>query len=177
MNQDPSKEIRLLLAFFGESRLPKCAPVSAEKIPEPYRWQLVHENHMTETLESYHKTKVDVHPYERQRHGDLYGRKLDLTRQTDQRVVMTGLMLINLNLTDEKVAAEIVAEQKPLGRILVEHNVLRQVSPGSYVRIAADDPLSLRFGTDPAKETYGRLATIFYNGAPAVDLLEIVAPF
>ena len=32
---DPSKEVRLLLAFFGESRLPRCAEVRAAELPEP----------------------------------------------------------------------------------------------------------------------------------------------
>lgn len=162
-----------MLAFFGESRLPRCVDLPAEKIPGPARWLLVHENHMTETLEEYHKSPVRVHPYERRRHGDLYGRKLDLTRTSDGVVVMTGLVLINLKFVDDAVAEEIVAEKKPLGRILIDHNILRHVSPGSYVRIEADDPLAARFGGEP-KACYGRLATIFYNGAPAVDLLEIV---
>lgn len=175
MPPDPSKELRLLLAFFGEGTLPRCSTIDAEDLPQPARRLLDHNGHMTTTIETHYQSPVDVRPYLVRREGDLYGRKLDLLSASDGEVVMTGIMLINLRFATPEVRALILAETAPLGRILIEHGVLREVSITSFLRIEADDPLAQRFGT-PSRPVHGRLATIFCDHVPAVDLLEIVSP-
>jgi chorismate-pyruvate lyase len=172
---DTSKELRLLLAYFGEARPVRCEEVPGPHVPEPYRRLLVHDEHMTVTLERYYDSPVRVVPYRVHRHGDLYGRMLDLLDKND-RVVMTGLMLFNFNFCNAEVRDEIIAAQGPLGRILIEHDILRHVSPTAFVRIAGDDPLARRFHAPEPKPVYGRLATLFCDNQPAVDLLEVVAP-
>ena len=171
----PIKELRLLLAFFGEGRTPEHHQVEPEEIPQPYRDLLVHDRHMTVTLERRHGQAVTVHPYQIHTIGDLYGRKLDLRTTDGGEVVMTGLMLFNFATCEPAVRARIEARQTPLGHILIEHNHLRRISTTSFVRIEPTDPLLERFGTvgNPA---YGRLATIFVDEQPAVDLLEVVRP-
>ncbi|MBX9652700.1 hypothetical protein K2Y11_03685 [bacterium] len=173
---DPSKELRLLLAFFGDSVLPKVTIEPPEDVPAPYHQLLVHRGHMTETLERHYNDKVVVHPWVIQRNGEMYGRKLDLTLQKTGEVVMTGLMIFNLSFVKENIKQEILEGKTPLGRILISHNVLREVSTGSYLRIEADDPLVSRFHLTEPKPAYGRLATIFCDEKPAVDLVEIVRP-
>jgi chorismate-pyruvate lyase len=176
INSDPSKELRLMLAFFGDGDLPKIEEISAAAIPQPYRSLLVHNGHMTETLEKHHGADVDVHPYNIHHNGSMYGRKLDLTVQSSGEVVMTGILLFNLSFVEPVVRDEILAAETPLGRILVEHNVLREVTTETYLKVAAEDPLVARFGLSKPLDAYGRLATIFCNQRPAVDLLEIVRP-
>lgn len=177
---DPTKEFRLLLAFFGQGESPKARFVKPDEIPSPYRELLVHNGHMTETLERYHGTPVLVHPYEIHQHGSMYGRKLDLAIEPDGRVVMTGMMIFNLSVVREEIQQEILAGRIPLGRILISHGVLREVSAGAFLEFAAEDPLATRFvdpsHPSPPRPVYGRLATILCDGKPAVDLLEIVAP-
>lgn len=173
---DPSKELRLLLSFFGESRIPHCRELSAASIPEPFRHLLVHDSHMTVTLEDHFGCPVVVRPYQVHRVGDVYGRKLDLLTERDGQVVMTGAMLFNLSLVTSKVAEAILAESAPLGRILIANDILRRVSSETYVEIEARDPLAARFGLNPPRAAFGRLATIFCDEKPAVDLLEIVTP-
>lgn len=175
-SNDPSKELRLMLAFFGDGNLPKTAAVSAAAIPQPYRELLVHNGHMTETLEHHYGAAVDVHPYDIHRNGCMYGRKLDLTVQSTGEVVMTGIMLFNLSFVEPVIRDEILAARTPLGRILIRHNVLREVTTETYLNVSADDPLIARFAMPSPREAYGRLATIFCNQLPAVDLLEIVRP-
>lgn len=176
MNGDPSKELRLLLAFFGESRIPHCREVPPEEIPEPFRSLLVHDNHMTVTLEEHFHDRVVVRPYRVQQVGDLYGRKLDLLTEKTGQVIMTGAMLFNLSLVEPSVGEDIIAQKSPLGRILIEANILRRVSRGRFIHVEARDPLAQRFGLPEPKACYGRLATIFCDEQPAVDLLEIVTP-
>lgn len=172
----PAKELRLMLAFFGDARVPHARPITPAALPSPARELLVHNGHMTEMLESHHAGTVDVHPYSIHRNGEIYGRKLDLSLRADGRIVMTGLMIFNLQSVAPAVREEILAAQTPLGRILINHQVLREVTSEAYLQIAADDPLAARFGLAEPRPVYGRLATIFCDGVPAVDLLEVVAP-
>jgi hypothetical protein len=172
---DPSKEIRLLQAFFGESSAPHFEGVSAEDVPQPFRQLLVHHNHMTATLEDYYQSPLRVVPYKVHRNGEVYGRKLDLLIPSN-KVVMTGIMLINFGFCGTEVRDEILAETKPLGRVLIEHNIMREVTATAFVRVPAEEPLLARFQLAKPKATYGRFATIVCDGHPAVDLLEIVAP-
>jgi hypothetical protein len=173
---DPTKELRLLFAFFGDAELPKAEILSPDDVPAPYHDLLVHHGHMTETLEQFHGSPVNVHPYSVHRHGDMYGRKLDLTLASTQQMVMTGLMIINLTFVREDIARQIVEGKTPLGRLLVDNDVLREVSSGAYLRFHPEDPLVKRFSLSDRRPAYGRLATIFFGDKPAVDLLEIVAP-
>ncbi len=106
----------------------------------------------------------------------MYGRKARPLSSRSGKIVMTGLMIINLTFVKEEVARLIVEGKTPLGRILVDNNVLREVSSGAYLRFEPSDPLVARFRQDHPRPAYGRLATIFFDGKPAVDLLEIVAP-
>jgi chorismate-pyruvate lyase len=170
---DPAKELRLLLAFFGEGAAPDAEGMAPTALPEPERALLVHHGHMTETLERRHGGPVRVVPYRTRREGEIYGRKLDLLCG-DGTVAMTGVMLVNLALCEVAVRGEILSEAKPLGRILVEHGVMRRVEAQSFLRVSAADPLVRRFGV--SAPAYGRFATIFCDGRPAIDVLEIVRP-
>jgi chorismate-pyruvate lyase len=91
-------------------------------------------------------------------------------------VVQFGIMRVDLRYCDETVRAEILCGKTPLGRILIEHDVLRHINPTAYLRITPNREFMECFGLKAAEPAYGRLATIFCNGLPAVDLLEIVRP-
>ena len=67
-----------------------------------------------------------------------------------------------------------VVSEKSYG--LIEHNVLRHIDLGAILRITAGPSLARYLQMSPGQTTYGRLATIFCNHRPAVDLLEIAAP-
>lgn len=173
---DPSKELRLLLAFFGDANLPRCEQCEAPAVPEPFRSLLVHEEHMTVKLESHYNTKVRVHPYLVHQQGEIYGRKLDLIAESTGLMVMTGLMLFNFSFCNDHVRRLIVEQKTPLGRILIENNILRRISAHRFLKFASNEPMVERFGVSTPKPAYGRLATILCDEMPAVDLLEIVRP-
>jgi hypothetical protein len=50
------------------------------------------------------------------------------------------------------------------------------VTGQAYLKVDANDPLLERFGLTQPLPAFGRLATIFCDDLPAVDLLEIVRP-
>ena len=90
--------------------------------------------------------------------------------------MLFGIVRFDLRTVSAEVRDEILREQIPLGRILIDHNVLREVELGAILRITAGSELCDLLHLPPHETTYGRLATIFCNGQPAVDLLEISAP-
>jgi len=150
--------------------------VLAESVPEPYRRLLAHHEHMTVAVEKHHGCPVDVAVIAAQRSGDYYSRKIVLHRQTDKRPVLYGIPRLNLRLVDEDVRREILSENKPLGRVLIDHNVLREVQLASLYRVVPGSDLCELFSIDKPLATYGRTAFIYCDGFPAVELLEIVSP-
>lgn len=150
--------------------VPRHVPVESAAVPEPYSTLLVHDQHMTVTLERYHGGRVQLHPLAVKHEGDLYARKLLLTREGTHDVVLFGIMRIDLSVLEPPVRAEIVAGRTPLGRTLIAYNVLRRVEFHRCLFFEGGGELERRI----ALPTYGRLATIFCNGRPAVDLLEVI---
>jgi chorismate-pyruvate lyase len=171
-------DVRGLFALFPTDfdDVPEFEAVPADEVPEPYHRLLVHEQHMTVTVEDFHGELVDVRILARAQRGDSYARKILLTLQQSRRVVQFGIMRIDLALCSPQVREEIVAGDTPLGRILVQHDVLRRIEPKSFLRIVPGRAMMNWFNLARARPAYGRLALIHCDGQPAVELLEVVAP-
>ena len=90
---------------------PEFTFVPADEVPPPYHGLLVHEHHMTVTVEAHHGDLVDVRVLTRQQQGDSYARKILLTLQGSGRVVQFGIMRVHLRHCSEAVRAEIVAPE------------------------------------------------------------------
>jgi hypothetical protein len=106
----------------------------------------------------------------------MYARKILLVHQSSGRVVQFGIVRMDLNQCSEPVRQAIVKGDTPLGRVLIENNVLRTIEPNAYVRINPGPAQMAWFGMNAPAPLYGRLALIHCDGRPAVELLEIVAP-
>jgi chorismate-pyruvate lyase len=150
--------------------------VLAESMPQPYRQLLAHHEHMTVSVERYHAARVSVEVLATLEDGDYYSRKILLHLESTQRVVLFGIPRINLRLLDADVREEILSRQTPLGRVLIEHNVLREVQLASLYRVTPGPELCKLMGLAEPATTYGRTAFIYLDGYPAIELLEIVAP-
>src|SRR5438105_9061251 len=96
--------------------------VAADWVPEPYHKLLVHEHHMTVTVEAHHGSLVDVRILARRQDGESYARKILLALQSDGRIVQFGIARVNLRYCSPAVRAAILGGQTPLGRILIHHN-------------------------------------------------------
>src|SRR5690348_14207434 len=153
---------------------PECVVVHPNGIPTPEDELLVHHGHMTIVLEKHHGHPVDVHVLEEHLIGDTYTRKIKLTPHGSDRIVEWGIARLNLQYISPKVREEILARQTPLGAILIKHQVHRRVKPRYFVRFPSDGQVLQLFGDNYPKPAYGRLGTIFCDGAPAIELLEIV---
>ncbi len=175
---NPLDELLSLTKLFpaDEALFLKAEHIPSAVTPEPYKAMLVHDHHMTVAMETYHKSPVDVRVLDQRLDGDIYSREILLLKQGTEAVVQYGLVRFNLSYVTDDVRREILAEQTPLGRILINHNVLRHIDLGAILEITAGPRLARHFRMPVGGLTYGRLATIFCNRQPAVDLLEISAP-
>lgn len=167
-----------LLALF----YPQTAPLGAfefctsEQCPAEYRAMLDHENHMTVTVEQRHADSVDVQVLACQQNDSHYMRKILLHRQHDRRVVLFGIVRMALAALQPQVRDKILAQGTPLGRVLINHDVLRQVQLNALWRVSCGPDLAQWFACPVGSITYGRTALIYCDGMPAIELLEIVSP-
>jgi chorismate-pyruvate lyase len=166
----------LFALFPPADDVPLYERVAPQVVPPPYHGLLVHEHHMTVTVEAYHGDLVNVRVLTSRQDGDTYARKILLTLQGSGKVVQFGIMRVHLQYCSAAVRAEIVAAQTPLGRILIQHDVLRRIEPTGFLRVHPGPALRKWFGPAGGRPTYGRLAFIHCDGKPAIELLEIVAP-
>lgn len=154
--------------------LGKFDPVEAAQTPADYAALLDHHSHMTVTLERHHRSTVALHVLAKRVDAECYSRKILLTRESDGRPVLFGIVRLHLSFLPDNVADEIRNEKTPLGRILITWDVLREVQRLQLLRITPGQELQASLGLVDDQPIYGRTALIFCNGEPAIELLEIV---
>jgi hypothetical protein len=150
--------------------------VSPTELPEPYRGLLVHHHHMTVTVEEYYGERVDVRVIATRRDGDSYSREILLELHSTKKIVQFGIVRINLTCLSDPVRNAILEEKTPLGRVLIDHGVLRYIEPTAFLRIRPKAKLMGWFGMKEPEDCYGRMGVIFCNDLPAIAVLEILTP-
>lgn len=153
------------------------------QVPEPARALLDHRSHMTVAMERFHGCDVRLRVvvqtdggHGRRSNDGWYAREILLETPAGQ-IVQHGIVRIDLAHLSAPTAQEIREGRRPLGRILIEAGMLRDVHgvkllavmPGRHLR----ELLRL---AGPSAPLYGRVADIQLDGRPAVELLEIVVP-
>jgi hypothetical protein len=165
--------------------------VSPNDVPEPARTLLDHRSHMTVAMERFHGGDVRLRVVAQadstgaqSPHPGWYAREILLETQAGT-IVQHGIVRIDLSHLGSETAAAIREARRPLGRILIDAGMLRDVQGVSLLEIMPGPHLQRLFaglaGPRPtpiaaATPVYGRVADIQLDGLPAVELLEIVAP-
>jgi chorismate-pyruvate lyase len=155
---------------------PDAVVVSADDVPQPYHRLLVHNEHMTVTVEDWFGGAVDVKVLHCRRIGNEYARKILLAMHEGGRVVQFGLVRIDLGVCPEPVREAILEGKTPLGRVLIQHDMLRRIEPTAFVKVKLSAKMAEWFASVAGTETYGRLGVIYTGEQPAVEVLEILAP-
>jgi chorismate-pyruvate lyase len=150
--------------------------ISRQSLPEPYRYLLAHRHHMTVTLEDFYQKIVTVRVVDSMRKDNLYSREIILNPKGEDRVILYGIVRIDLSCCLQEVAAEIVAEKTPLGHILIKHNILRRVEPTGFYKVIPYRGLQNKMRLTQAEELYGRSGVIFFDNRPVIAVLEILGP-
>jgi hypothetical protein len=148
--------------------------VSPAEMPSTPRQLLVHQKHMTRTLNAHYAVPVDVHVMERHRDNDLYSRKIFLTARESKIVVEYGLVRLDFRYMPANVRDTILQEHAPLGSILINNNILRRIQPRWYLKFPKGSTILQWFNHGGNEDLFGRLGTIYCNGEPAIELVEIV---
>jgi chorismate-pyruvate lyase len=178
-DRSANQEYRFPLVIFDDLLWPADSAatlIHAAALPEPYRLLLAHSEHMTVTMEAFYGKPVEVRVLEADRVGDFYHRRIVLTLEGADRVVQYGLVRIDLSLLPVAVRNAILAQDTPLGRILIEHNVLRRVEPTAFLRIEPGPTLTKALQLAKPTPLYGRTGVIFCDDRPAIAVLEVPAP-
>lgn len=170
-------DYRQLFGLFPQADdLPQVEFIPAHEVPEPYHALLVHEHHMTVTVEAHHHCRVDVRILHRVHEGNSYARKILLTSQRTGDIVQFGVVRIWLQYCSQEVQRRIIEGKTPLGRILIENDVLRRIEPTAFLRVLPGKATEKWFGAKGRQPAYGRLAYIHCNDQPAIELMEVVVP-
>ena len=172
------EELEALISVFPQDRdlIASARYIPSSQTPQPYKDLLVHEKHMTLAMEELHGCTVDVEVLEVADEGPIYTRRIILTRSTDGAPVQFAIMRFRFKYVTEAVANEIRDQKLPLGHILINHNVLRHIDLNAIIEVTAGPGLADCLEIPEGSVSYGRIATIFCNREPAVDLLEISIP-
>lgn len=163
--------------FFEEAGwIADCEVLLPNEMPPLARKLLAHHEHMTPTLREYYGGELQLTPLTCHHEADSYARKILLTLQNgnDERVVEFGIVHIDLSRVGARVREQIVSQKTPLGDILRQAGVMTRVDPKWFVRFPSSTPIAKFFTTDTAA-VYGRLAMIYVNGEPAIELLEVIS--
>lgn len=178
MNQrqsTPDLDTLIRLFYDDPTRLGLFREVATEDTPQPFRKLLAHDQHMTVTVESFHGCPVNVDVLKTDRDQDHYFRKILLRRSSDNGVVQFGIVRLDLSYLSDDVISEILSEKIPLGRVLIQHDVMREVQRSELWQCRCGPDLQDYLGGQ-WPTVYGRTALIYCNGEPVVELLEIVTP-
>ena len=190
---DPvSRAAALVRLFCGLGDFGQLRSVSPNDVPEPARTLLDHRSHMTVAMERFHGGDVRLRVVSQadstgaqSPHSGWYAREILLETQ-DGTIVQHGIVRIDLSHLGSETAAAIRQARRPLGRILIDAGMLREVHGVRLLEIVPGPHLQKLFaglaGPRAAPigaalgPVYGRVADIQLDGLPAVELLEIVAP-
>ncbi len=175
-DQSPAVDLPTLLGLFYDDAaiLGDFEMVPAAQVPEPFNELLNHESHMTVTVELFHGSPVDVRVAQTKKQPPWYAREITLVTQAESKLVQYGIVRLNYEVLEPAAWRQIESQSKPLGRVLIEHNVLRQVELCQLWRVRVGPALARQMALREGEIVYGRTARIFCNGAAAIELLEIV---
>ena len=168
---DPYELVALFhsdVAAFGT-----LSEISPAALPQTPRALLVHSHHMTDAMQEYHGSPVDVVVLDKRQWPDGYARKILLTRQLDQRVVQLGLVRLHWRWIPNFVREAVERAKTPLGRILDELEVMRSVELERLWRFTPQPEIGRLVDLSAGTTMFGRTARILVNHAAAIDLLEI----
>jgi chorismate-pyruvate lyase len=157
--------------------MPVIAEIPATEVPEPYRSLLVHNTDMTSKLEAFHKKKIHIQPLARHNTDNEYFREVTLVLDQTLKPVEFGAIKIILDLFPNDAQREILKEQRPLGKILTEYNIVFGSKPRAFLQIASDSFIQSALVLDSEKILYGRRNTLVDAwDRPLAEIVEILPP-
>ncbi len=166
----------LIATFYDRNEASFGSLAAVDTVPPPYSRLLDHHEHMTVTVEAFYGETVNVTVHRAEETETAYAREITLVTADTQRTVQYGIVRLSPHALAPAVWQRIKSQDTPLGRVLIEHQVLREVELCELWKISAGTALAALMQIAPATEVFGRTALIYCDGEPAIELLEIVNP-
>lgn len=156
--------------------LPAPVEIEPTTMPTLARQLLDHDQHMTEVMSRRYGGQVVVDVQRRQRHSDDYWRQIVLRIAGSPAVIQGGLVRVHLHGLSPAVVTALLEERVALGYLLKDHQVLRRIELRHLVQFAPSAKLQAWLGGCAEAPAFGRLATLFCDGQPVIELAEILPP-
>jgi chorismate-pyruvate lyase len=157
--------------------LPRLERLHPEEIPQPYKALLVHSADMTLTLEGFYGRPPGLRVLSRARQGEAYYREVALTLGRAGRPLLYGVIRICLDHLPSSARRRVLAEQRPLGDILLSEAVPHLGWPQDFFRAEADAHIRAVLGLGAPRELYGR-RNVLLDGSRRLlaEVIEVLAP-
>lgn len=169
---------KLIRVFYPDGSLDHSPLGSFEPVetaPAAFASLLDHNHHMTVTVERHWQSPVDVVVHRHQTVDRWYEREITLVTHSDGRTVQYGIVRLDIHSLRPEVWQRIASREVPLGRVLIEHNVLREVQLEQLWKVRCGGKLQTMLALKQNDSVvYGRTALIWCNHQPAIELLEVV---
>jgi chorismate-pyruvate lyase len=160
----------------AKAQAPETTLIEGAAMPEPYRSLLVNHGDMTPTLELFHRCKLHLKVLGRIHAGEEYRRQVVLL-DPQERPVEFGAIRIHLDVLLPAVQKLVLAGQRPLGGVLIEHSVPHSSRPSAYFSVVGDELINRALGVASPTTLYGRCNTLTAeDGRVIAEVVEILPP-
>jgi hypothetical protein len=149
--------------------------VEPDEVQLPYRELLCHDRDMTSTLSRFHGGAVELSVFQEPSADDCYVREVLL--KVGGKPVEYGLIRIHLEKFPEGMRAEILAREKPLGRILNESDFIYTSEPGGFLKIPSSTFQPGFFPSASSKFLFGRYNTLLDARRNVLARIIEILPF
>jgi chorismate-pyruvate lyase len=158
--------------------LPQLVFMEAHELPENERELLVHDHDMTSALRVYHQNPLALR-VEAREGSEAYLLRLVVLETAGEgaRPVEFGAIAIQVENFPPESQSLILAGQRPLGAVLVEHRVPFVSEPQAFFCVAADAFIAQQLRVPERTILYGRCNVLSTpDGDVLAEIVEILPP-
>lgn len=171
-------DLLMPLAFFYgrlDSELPPVDFIDGDRMPEPFRYLLVHQSDMTPRLRGHHGEPPELTVISVERTEDYVMREVIL--KCAGKPVEYGAIGIHLDGFPPHVKEAIRGGTAPLGAILEEEGIPHTSAPTGYFMLEADAHMASLLGTATGTRLFGRCNVLSHaDGTAFADIVEVLPP-
>jgi hypothetical protein len=153
---------------------PKVKRTAPERLPQPYRRLLAHQNDMTLTLEQHFGGRVVIRALSTYTSGAWYFRRVLLVQEYSGRPVEMGAIRIRLDAFTARVRGQILGNVIPLGRILRDGGVDYESRPQCFLEVTPNSEMMGMFWMREPRTLYGRRTEMAVGSTKVGDIVEIL---
>ena len=154
--------------------MPEWRTVDPEEIPSPYRSMLVHDDDMTRTLERHYGGPVMLRALSTFASGAWYFRRVLLVQEYSGRPVEMGAIRMKLDAFGTTLKTQILKNEVPLGRLLVDSRFAYASRVKDYLALAPNPEMMGVFWMREPRTLYGRRTEILHGRSKIGDIVEVL---